>query len=62
MLVAAIATVGLIIGIAVDSWIPFGIAAVIAIAFQEMANAFLHNHMHKLYEGEEDDHGVKTID
>lgn len=62
MLVAIIATAGLVIGIAVDSWIPFGIAAVIAIGFQEMANAFLHHHMHKLFNGEEDDHGVKTID
>jgi hypothetical protein len=62
MLVAIIAVVGLLIGVAVDSWVPFGIAAVIAIALQEMTNAFLHDHMHKLYEGEEDDHGVKTIE
>lgn len=57
-----IACVGLIIGIAVDSWIPFGISVVIAFGLEFAKSAWLHNHMHKLYEGEEDDHGVKTIE
>lgn len=59
---ALVAFIGLIIGIASDSWIPFGIAIVIAFGIDFMKDAWLHSHMHKLYEGEEDDHGVKTID
>lgn len=54
--------VGFFTGLAVDSWIPFGIAVIIAMGMQWASTTFLHQHMHKLYEGEEDDHGVKTID
>lgn len=57
-----IALVGLVIGAAVDSWVPFAIAVVIALILQWASTTFLHQHMHKLYEGEEDEHGVKTID
>lgn len=57
-----IATAGLLIGVATESWIPFGVAVVIAFGWVFIHMDFLHNHMHKLYEGEEDEHGVKTID
>ncbi len=54
--------VGFIVGLATDSWIPFGIAVIIAMGMQWASTTFLHQHMHKLYEGEEDNHGVKTIE
>jgi hypothetical protein len=53
---------GLFVGAAVDHWIPFAIAVVIAAGLDYAKDAWLHDHMHKLYEGEEDEHGVKTID
>lgn len=54
--------VGFLISLAANSWIPFGIAAIIAFGLQWASTTFLHQHMHKLFEGEEDEHGVKTID
>jgi nitrogen fixation/metabolism regulation signal transduction histidine kinase len=53
---------GFFVSIAVDSWIPFGVAAIIAAGMQWAATTFLHQHMHKLYEGEEDERGIKTIE
>lgn len=54
--------VGFLLGLAFDSWIPFGVTVIIAFGLQWASTTFLHQHMHKLYEGEEDEHGVKTID
>ncbi len=53
---------GLLIGVLAESWIPFGVAAVLAIGLLWTENKFLHDHMHNLYAGEEDEHGVKTIE
>lgn len=53
---------GLWAGLVVDSWVPFAISVVIAFGLKFMETAWLHNHMHQLYEGEEDEHGIKTID
>lgn len=54
--------IGLWIGVAIDSWIPFAISVVIAFGIKFTETAWLHDHMHKIYEGEEDEHGVKTIE
>lgn len=53
---------GLWAGVVSGSWIPFAISVVVAFGLKFMETAWLHDHMHKLYEGEEDDHGVKTIE
>lgn len=62
MLATIVALVGLIISLATNNWIPFAIAVVIAFGLGATENMWLHDHMHKLYEGEEDEHGVKTIE
>lgn len=54
--------IGLWVGVSIDSWIPFAISVVIAFAIKFTETAWLHSHMHGLYEGEEDEHGVKTIE
>lgn len=53
---------GLFIGLLIDNWAPAAFGAFIAIGLIWAENKFLHQHMHQLYEGEEDEHGVKTID
>ena len=45
---------GLCLGILADSWVLFAIAVVIAFGFGFVETAWIHDHMHKLYNGEED--------
>lgn len=61
-MIVAIAIIGLWLGVAFDTWIPFALSIVIALGLQWTTNLWMHSHMHKLYEGEEDEHGVKTIE
>lgn len=61
-MIVIVAIIGFLISAAMQTWEPFAISVIIALGLQWATTAFLHNHMHQLYEGEDDGHGVKTID
>lgn len=52
--------VGLMMSLAVNSWIPFAVTVVLAAMMFWSMDAFLHDHIHELTKKEEDD-DVKTI-
>ena len=49
--------VGLLMSLAVNSWIPFAVTVVLAAMMFWSMDAFLHDHMHELTEKEDDEHG-----
>jgi len=61
--VAVIAVlIGIFISGAIDSWVPFAISVVVFAILQWFENKWLHDHIHTVAEGWEDDHGDKTIE
>lgn len=56
---------GLIFGVAAESWIPFAISVVIAAIIQWVKDDWLHQHIHGTINDDhiwEDEHGDKTIE
>lgn len=61
-MVVLVTLFGFLIAEATQSWEPFAISVIIAFGLSWAERQFLHQHMHKLYEGEDDGHGIKTIE